>query len=734
MHPVLVAAMAAFATAAHAACKAPADLFARADPLAAPVQPAACAELAQTPPAFTWPQPAHAARYVLELAFPDGHVEQRGSRWNAYLWDAPLTAGQYQWRVVVKSAEGVVRSAPRSFTIRADATRFEVPTPDAAVRRASSTPHPRTWAHEWSGLSQALRFERRAGLESLSTEAANHVHDPEQSEPAASSTNANYEDTVTAQKHTLNAAFAGVARGNDVLADDAIRRLVAQSTWNTAGTLAEKRNDMANRTVAWTLALGYDWLHDRMSDSQRHAVLAALRTRTQAMVDDVLPRIARAPYDSHAQVSLTAIAAIAALTAGDLPEAAEWLRETLPLAAVWTSAWGGEDGGYANGTAQMMWDDGSDLVPWLVLRNAAGFDLARKAWVRNHGRFFAYFLPPGQPAGVFGDGAEMPLTEVHARVAKAFDAFAPGPLLDWVAATAKGEDRARLELLLAPSRESHEAALPRDTPNAAAFPSVGWVAMHSDLADPDRTSVYFKSSPYGSHNHSHADQNAFVIYDRGRRLAIASGYYDDYDTPHWKDWYKQTRAANAITYDGGQGQGDNGKRFAGAITRFETHGDYDIATGHAEAAYGGALALAERTLVYIRPDVVLVYDRLAAPAPHHWEWNIHALHRMKAIDDTRVAIANADAHLCVHLLASPEVAFHQTDAFTAAPRGDDHPNQWHGTFATRAAHERAEFVTLLRVRSDCTNENTLPRRVGDGWDVDVNGHVVHLAADAVAVR
>ena len=40
--------------------------------------------------------------------------------------------------------------------------------------------------------------------------------------------------------------------------------------------------------------------------------------------------------------------------------------------------------------------------------------------------------------------------------------------------------------------------------------------MHSSLSDPNRLSIFFKSSPYGSYNHSHADQNSFVIHHRGR--------------------------------------------------------------------------------------------------------------------------------------------------------------------------------------------------------------------------
>src|SRR5262249_45653238 len=119
------------------------------------------------------------------------------------------------------------------------------------------------------------------------------------------------------------------------------------------------------------------------------------------------------------------------------------------------------------------------------------------------------------PSGLFGDGLELPLKEVWARVGKAYTAFAPSPLGEWYATHLRGEDNERLELLLAPAFDKQREQPPAGTPNGAAFPSIGWAAMHSDLSDPARTSVYFKSSPYGSFNHSHADQNSFVVNDKG---------------------------------------------------------------------------------------------------------------------------------------------------------------------------------------------------------------------------
>src|SRR5205085_9865939 len=114
--------------------------------------------------------------------------------------------------------------------------------------------------------------------------------------------------------------------------EEAARRLMAQVFWSPTGSTGYSANDMANRAVAWTLALGYDWTHDYLSEQQKSALRAAIRVRTQAMYSDILPRITQYPYDSHGNVTLNVVAAIGALMAGDIPEADDWVKEALPAA------------------------------------------------------------------------------------------------------------------------------------------------------------------------------------------------------------------------------------------------------------------------------------------------------------------------------------------------------------------------------------------------------------------
>ena len=729
----------AHAEAAQGGCGAQRDFLVRSDALLAPVRPADCSTITQSPPEFTWPPLEGKYTYTLTLAKPDGSSQSRETARNWLVWDQVLPAGKYSW--TLKSTLDKEVTQARTFTIAPDPVAFVLPGADALVRHAKETPRPRTWAADASTPILAAKAERARGFKVMTDDVEGHMHLPVQPEPNAGSNDSNYEDTVTEQKRTLAAAYAWAATHNPKYGADAARRLVAQAGWSNSGRISFRNNDMASRNVAWTLALGYDWTYDYLHPEQKKAILEAIRARTRDMYEQYVAteKIAKTPYDSHGNLTLTITAAIAALVAGDIPEADDWARGAVNMAIVFTSPWGGADGGFGNGTAQAQWDTGTNLIVWSVLKNATGIDIAKKEWVRNYARYLAYFLPPGTPSGLFGDGQEQNLAEIWARIGKAYTAFAPSPLGLWYAAQWSGEDDSRIEYLLAPRLAKGSAAFPQGTPNGASFPSIGWAAMHSDLADPMRTSVYFKSSPYGSFNHSHADQNSFVVNDKGKRLAIASGYYDNFRTPHWTNWYKQTRSTNAITFENGTGQRVDGREFSGEITRFESTPHYDYAVGHAEKAYGGALSKAQRTMVYLRPDIVVVYDALASGEAHTWEWNIHALNRMTPASEKAVLLRNGDARMCVEMLASPAATFSQTDQFTAPPAPStmnaNEPNQWHGAFATAAKSKEAEFVAVMRVGADCSKgTGASAARNAAGWEVKVDGRTVSLAGDNVTVK
>jgi hypothetical protein len=233
--------------------------------------------------------------------------------------------------------------------------------------------------------------------------------------------------------------------------------------------------------------------------------------------------------------------------------------------------------------------------------------------------------------------------------------------------------------------------------NSAYYPSIGWVAMHSDLGSPGRTSVYFKSSPYGSFNHSHGDQNGFLLTVAGQPLLIKSGWYDWYGSPNWLAWYRQTKSQNAITFDGGKGQLVDGYRETlqrnGRITSFSAQPTYDYAEGDATPAYGGQLSMARRQLWYLRTaNAVLIRDRLASSVARNYEFNLHAANTIVAENSSNVKIAVNGQSVCVRSLGAGSWAV-RTGAIVKPGVVEDH-----GAFEQgNDGKSIAEFLLLLDV-------------------------------------
>jgi len=466
------------------------------------------------------------------------------------------------------------------------------------------------------------------------------------------------------------------------------------------------------------------------------------------------------------------VATMSTLLVGDLPAANTWVQDLLPFALNAVSPWSGEEGGYSNGTPYSLWDTGASLSAWYVLRRATGIDLAQKAWVRNYARFLAYFVPatakasapgipttdPSTPIGLFGDGfAESQLFEERARFGKGYTYFAPSALGCWYASRLVGEDFTRIEYLMSPPNTCNPApSFPSGTSNSLFLPTIGWMAMHSDLADPTRTSVYFKSSPppFGAYAHQSADQNAFVINAGGERLTIESGYYGEHDagynSNHWQYWVKRTRSKNAVTFDGGQGQiafehqpdpfQITYARY-GSITQQQSTVDYDIVTGDATDAYNGALTKAVRSLVYLRPGTVLVYDNLASGTARTWEWNIHALNPFAVMDGGRIQITSGTQSLCADILAGPDRQFvpvsapefsswgrsnDPTNDVSAAPSDPNAAAQYHGKFVSAQPSTTAEFVVLLRV--GCAATPASAAKDNGRWSVQIGDRTVTIDA------
>jgi hypothetical protein len=698
----------------------------------------------QNPPDFTWPWSAQAGPWRIDVRAIGGQWMSSNSSRNSISWPRTFLPGEYEWRVL--SATDASVGPVQRFSVPASARKFVVPSPEEQLRVAKERKHPRF------RLAGSARTDERARLvDQILAEHKGPVTDE------AFKTGSDGEDAASRKRSKRDAKRVGQAAAGRLaeaalavhvdrsarVAAAAKRRLIEAAHWEPGGGSGSVVGDnLVARDMVVGMALLYDALYVDLSSAERDAVRGRIIERLDDIKREFIDgaHMQRQPFNSHGWVAWGGAAAAAALVVGDDPRADTLFTELVPSFVTSISPWGGDQGGFANGTAYARWDVSSLILPFDIIGQAIGVDLYAKSWLANFGRFLAYFLPPGAPAGVFGDGAEIPPERVGFWTMRALAQRTHDPLAAWAAGQQGPQRNGPRALMLASTSEPLRALpLPSGTPDSLVLTDIGWAAMHSDLADPKRTSIYFKSSPYGSQSHSHADQNAFVVHVGGKALLKSSGYYDFYDSEHARQWYTTTKAHNAITFDGGVGQGARNKAAQGRIVSSRSDPRYDIVIGDATGAYMGQLSKALRTVVYLRPSVVLIHDLLASEEPRRWEWNFHADQRMQG-DERSVRIESAGESLCLDFLAGPASRFEQRSGFAAPPRSKgkttNFPDQWHAMFVASKRSREAAYVIAMRV--GCTG--VAPKLVEDasGWTVSVDtaggGRSVRFFGEQVEVR
>ncbi|MCE3605705.1 heparinase II/III family protein [Massilia sp. P8910] len=676
----------------------------------------------QNPPGFAWSQKSinsqPASGYEVEVTGPGGATQRFQVSRNWLLPEKTFAPGSYTWRV--RAHEDTEWTDARTFRIDASGSLpFIVPSETdlkkfISARGAVRSLPPELLANPNAPLSEE-RMKLRVRLQEEVTRNTTNLPVPADANWPLRSTNADTKAYI-AQAGVIRNTITPLARQLESAAllwrlhatdkpdiidlnlEEAIRRGNQLAALHPDGPTSYREQDQATRVIALSLIKAIDLLGPAVEEKYRKVWLDAVQRRGKAIYDSILGsngKIDQYPFDSHGGTNYGMLAAIATLGLDRVPDAGKWFDFSLRGYANSLSPWGGDDGGFANGTAYAEYSEEIYGQLWQPIAAATGVNLFRKPWAIKFAQFMAHFDPPGSPTHVFGDEHDVvPVTQRSISYGKSVQS----PVSLWYANSLVGKENA-LFGLQAPAIKG-AAVTPAAPANAAQYPSIGWVAMHSKITDPvDKlTSVYFKSSPYGSYNHGHADQNSLVINSGGGQLLVEAGKADYYGSEQAKAWYRQTRAHNAITYDGGIGQelgiGDEVASLGwnGAISNFSTSPTLDTVTGTATAAYKGALSVAVRQVWYLREkNMVVVRDKLSSPAPRIFEWNMHSLKEMLIDGNGKVRITGDRSKLC--LLSLTGSSFERFPAPSIAVG----PKQFHAAFKSPALASSAEFIVVLDI-------------------------------------
>jgi len=708
------------------------------------MQPADGAQPAINPPGFAWWRARGASAYRLLIRDAGGRViyESQPHPDPVHLPGRAFPAGDYAWDVEALDPSGriMARRGWWRFRLNEGLPELVWEDPKRLLARVPES-HPRYvfLKDQLKSVRDTLSNTRRAAWQAIRKAADRALETPLPKPPQYHTFPdkvrqrmgytvyfREFRRVIDGALNTL--ALAYLLTGEERYGQAAKRILLEVESWGIEGPMSvlSEFGDEPGLSMARFGHRAYDWLYELLDQRERERV----REMTAGRARQVLRRLRRADYlatpaESHNGRLIAYLSEYAVVLKGEAEDAAEWLDYSLRALMTFYPHWGDSDGGWAEGVSYALAYNTLYLPAIEALRAATGLDLYRRPFFNNVRRFFLYCASPIAEMRPFGDGADHPVAgPAAAALMLHHGRRLNDPACVWWAEKAgglrEGVGDALIPLL---SEDKVPPQAPVNLPSAAVFWGIGWAALHSGLADPEQDTLFlFKSSPYGSVSHSHADQNSFAILKGGRALAIPSGYYGPaYGMPHHAEWTRQTKANNCILVNG-EGQIVRSAAARGRIAAFRHQQSLTYVCGDAAEAYGGRLKRFLRHVLFLRPAVILLLDELEAPGPARYQWLLHALEPMQVDEAAGEVLARrAGASLSVRLACLLGLAFSQTDQFDTPYNAGNPPeyheqraNQWHFRAETRQPAAQTRIGALMVVRGPGEQISTRPLQ-HPGW-------------------
>jgi hypothetical protein len=706
-------------------------------------RPADGSTVRQTPPSFTWRPQEHAAHYTLQIARDDNFVDIAYQidhySWNAHRPSRTLANGRWYWRFRYVDADGSASpwSTARRFDISRDAVALPLPDTDTLLERLP-TAHPRLFVRpEQLPELRALARGRLRPIYDQLVDRCDHLsaEPPNATEPPLYPEGIEYGSPPWRKiwwgnRERVEAVLDGAATlgftwqlgGEERYREHGVTLLMAAAAWDPQGSTGFTYNHEAGMPFLYHFSRAYTFLHDALSGAQRQTCQDIMRVRGEEVYRDYLLEKQHLwhPYSSHANRAWHYLGEAAIAFHGELPEAAQWLDYAMTVYSNVYPVWSDRDGGWHEGMeyfrmymARFLW--------WAdVMRAAMNIDAFEKPFYAKAGYFPMYMMPPGTEAGGFGDHAERLRTDhrlgeimtplaVHTRnghwqwYAERVGCAKPGSYIDFIR-----------------SRHRRIAPLaPTDLPPSRHFRDVGIAAINTTLTDArDNLSVLFKSSPFGSISHGYDAQNSFLVYLYGKRLFIRSGQRDNYGSMHHAGWMWHTKSSNNITVNH-ESQIRHTADVTGRITAFHDDPVFAYVNGEAGDAYGDNVTRYSRAILVVKPELMIVFDRLRCVEPSTFQWHLHAVNPMRVDTQHCIDVHNSPAAARVDFLWPNHLSITQSNAFDPPLMPGHDLVQHHLTADTDDSAESCVFITVFQYRhNDAPSPaGAMLRRDGDAFVV-----------------
>lgn len=667
------------------------------------------------PPPFKWlpSGPPESVKYRLQVSRTEKFDDQLAVDLKDWLWCAkmltePLATGTWFWRY------GVDRE--RLPTLWSQARRFEI------TDRAQPWPFPKPSAFTvpqerprlFITAKELPSFRERAksgDLKSIADSLVAAVHNyageelvpepaflPKDPAERGKAYTLTFRATRPPMDRMEQSAFAYLLTADKACGEEARRRLVHFFSWDPHGSTGIFHNDEPAMWIMMRGSRAYDWAYDLLTPDERSKVESCMRERAADYYQQLsgMP-FENNPYSSHPGRTIGFLGEAALSFQPDWPEAGKWLEYISTIYWGVYPAWGKDDGGWNEGPGYWSAYMSFGLHFVLALKQATGVDLSQRPFFHQTPYYRLYVTPPGSQMSPFGDGTQWKGSSAGALMYW-FSTLTQDPVLRWYP-TALGQGSGSDIMGVVLKDDSLQPEPPVALSPTRLFPGVGLAVLRTDLVDRNNdVGFLLKSSPYGAVSHGHNEQNCFVLEAYGEALAVSTGYYNRYGSPHHDGWTRQTKAKNGITYDGGQSQ-ERGWDAQGKITAFVGGEQLNLVCGDATKAYGGRLTRAIREVVQLNPDVFVIRDDVADDEAHRYEFQLHAVDEMKVDSATRTVVTTRPkATLTTRFLAPDDLKLTQTDQFEPPPTwppNTKYENNWHLTAAYSEPAKAGQFLTVL---------------------------------------
>lgn len=712
--------------------------------------------------------------YTLQVATDEAFIqcviEITGLEDPVYLPTKALAPGSYWW----KWSAGEAVSETFTFTISASAATLEVPGVEAWLQKFPGT-HPRmhilaaaipAWRKQLPGTAaEELNLLKEDANELLAQ--PHHMDEPEflpdRNVDYAAFRKIWYPTMWGTRRFAKGAealALAWLATGNRAYGRAACDRILSLCKWDPEGSSYLGHNDEAHMSVITTGPITCDWVWELFTDEERLRVIEQFRRRGELtfshMHDQGCYGVTR--FDSHAGREIVFLAQLALVFHEHIPAARRWLEWLRPvLCGIWP-VWAGDDGGWAEGISY------SNAYVTLmsrfasILKHGAGINLYTRPFWKNYVHWKHAVFPAYAEWVGFGDHTERweASWTAHADLAELIARETQSPeFLPFVAELRREAllcektppervmGRVNPTLLLAPTLAADQTtAASNDDASPAqlshVFPAVGWASIRTGVnRGKDDVAFIFRSSPFGSFSHSHANNNDFILHVGGRIMAMPTGYYAGYGSAHHAHWVWHTKANNCITLSDAS-QLIRSKESRGAVEAHFENDHLAYFQGNADLSYRLQAQRCRRHVIYLKASgcFLLVDEFVAQPeVTSAVQWNIHSWNPFTVTEDGKAfTITRDDSVLTGHFL------LHQ-DSFITTHEGWDPPpaksaqsseqwrNQYHLRFSpTDITATRRNLGVVL-----CPSYPGKPAALFSSRRVDQT-EIAEIGPDAVAVN